>query len=88
MKTDLCKPSVSPAGWQVVQHPRAAGSHHSVCVGNRAGVSLRRWGRGRVPVTRVQVGIMSKLLSTSFLLKTTVLHLCNKRFKPMCVLVE
>lgn len=51
-----------------------AGPQHSVCR-NQAWVSLRRCGRGRVLVTGVQRGIMSKLLSTGFLLKIIVLHL-------------
>lgn len=79
MKKDLCKPSASPGrlGGLSSTHEWLVLSTVSVGLG---WVSLRRCGRGRVLVTGVQMGIMSKLLSTGFLLKITVLHLCIKLF--------
>lgn len=77
---DLCKPSAPPGGRAGCPAPVSTGSHHGAGAGTLAWVSLRRCGRGRVLVTGVQVGIMSKLLSTGFLWKITVLHLCIKLF--------
>lgn len=81
-KHNLCKPSVSPGNERIARpHKRQVLVRVSV-----EGVGLRpTWERRlrTVPCTAVEMGIVSELLSASFLLKI-VLHLCVKLFNP-CV---